>query len=174
MFDFFPFSRLSYVWETTSLHSHVSLGKTQELHRLRRKVMPNACDMENPIQMNYQNRAWHFNKGEKEQSGGKNKPEPLRMEFDKRGTNSNSTESCVNKLLTSLFGLTRCSKTNKKKNPGRRIWECCFNGVTFERAESTQTAAHSLMNSSGLFPAGRADAERRSVFSYLLLFFCSD
>lgn len=115
MFDFFPFSRLSYVWETTSLHSHVSLGKTQELHRLRRKVMPNACDMENPIQMNYQNRAWHFNKGEKEQSGGKNKPEPLRMEFDKRGTNSNSTESCVNKLLTSLFGLTRCSKTNKKK-----------------------------------------------------------
>ena len=42
MFNFFfPFSRLSYVWETTSLRSPGSLRRTQELRRLRRrKVTP--------------------------------------------------------------------------------------------------------------------------------------
>lgn len=53
---------------------------------------------------------------------------------------------------------------------GRRISDWCFNGVTFEWVEYMQTAAWSLMNSLGLFPAGRADAERRNrtCFSILL------
>lgn len=36
-----------------------------------------------------------------------------------------------------------------------------------------QTAAWSLMNSLGLFPAGRADAERRNMFLYPPVFFLS-
>ena len=74
-------------------------------------------------------------------------------------------------LYVNKFGLKVCSIWGDGAlKTGQRISDWCFNGVTFEWVEYMQTAALSLMNSLGLFPAGRADAERRNstCFSILL------
>lgn len=97
-----------------------------------KKMKGSTCNMKSPIEMNYQNRAWHFNKGEKEQRGRGGQPRPLKMEFDKWYTNSNPTY--VNKLPASLVSFKqRCLKKNEKKeakteNPGWMVWEWCVNG----------------------------------------------
>lgn len=77
-------------------------------------------------------------------------------------------------LYVNKFGLqVRSIWRDGALKTGQRISDWCFNGVTFEWVEYMQTVAWSLMNSLGLFPAGRADAERRNrtCFSILLHFF---
>ena len=93
-----------------------------------------------------------------------------KIEVDKWCTNAyiypHPSELYVNKFALQVWSIWR----DGALKTGQRISDWCFNGVTFEWVEYMQTAAWSLMNSLGLFPAGGADAERRNrtCFSVLL------